>query len=184
MPTLIDNYKDKFDQAVHHLKDELSLLRVGRANPLMVEGILVDAYGVKTPIKQLASIAVPEARTLLIQPWDKNLSAEVEKAILKANIGINPINEGQQIRLTVPQLTEESRKELTKSVAEKEEKARVVVRQIRDKIKDEILESEKSGDITEDDRYGLLKKLDDIIKDYNEQIKVMAEKKVNEIMTI
>jgi len=184
MSTLIDSHQDKFPLAIQHFKDELSLLRVGRANPLMVENILVDAYGVKTPIKQMASIGVPEARTLLIQPWDKNLSAEIEKAILKANIGINPVNEGNQIRLTIPQLTEESRKELTKSVSEKEEKARIAVRQIRDKAKEEVQAAEKDGQVTEDDRYDLIKKLDETVKEFNEQIKQMAEKKVNEIMTI
>lgn len=184
MSVSIDSYKDKFEQAIIHLKEELSALRVGRANPVLVENILVDAYGVKTPIKQLASIAVPEARTLLVQPWDKNLSKEIEKAIQAANIGINPVNEGQHVRLTVPQLTEESRKELTKSVSEKEEKSRIAVRQVRDKIKEETIEQEKNKEITEDDKYGAIKKLDELVKKYNDQIKELGERKIQEIMKL
>lgn len=181
---LVSIHKDKFEQALSHFKDDVATLRIGRANPLLVENILVEAYGVKTPIKQLASITVPEARTLLIQPWDKNVARDIEKGIQAANIGINPVNEGQQIRLTVPQLTEESRKELTKSVSEKEEKTRIAIRQVRDKIKDDVLAKEKNREITEDDRFAAIKKLDELVKEYNDQVKAIGEKKVNEIMTI
>src|SRR3989338_10378087 len=145
MSEIIEKYQPEFSQAVSSLKDELATLRVGRANPLMVENILVEAYGARTPLKQLASISVPEARTLLIQPWDKSMAKDIEKSIQAANIGINPVNEGQQIRLTVPQLTEESRQELTKSVGEKEEKTRVMIRQIRDKVKESIISQERGG---------------------------------------
>jgi len=171
-------------EAGYFPKDELMTLRVGRANPLMVENILVQAYGSRMPIKQLASITVPEARTILIQPWDKIVTKDIEKAISEANIGLNPVNEGAQIRLTIPPLTEESRKELTKSVGEKMEKSRIVIRQIRDKVRDQVAKKEKGKEITEDDKYDLQKKLDDWIKDYNEKIKDLGEKKEKEIMTI
>src|SRR3989338_4541667 len=184
MHSLLENHKSKFEQTIARLKDDLATMRVGRANPLLVENIVVDAYGARTPIKQLASISVPEARTILIQPWDKSITKEVEKGIVAANIGINPVNEGQQLRLTVPQLTEESRKELTKSVSEKEEKARVAIRQVRDRVKEEIVSQERGRAITEDDKYNLIKQLDELVKDYNTQIKEFGEKKVNEIMTI
>ena len=143
MHSLLENHKSKFEQTIARLKDDLATMRVGRANPLLVENIVIEAYGAKTPIKQLASISVPEARTILVQPWDKGIIKEVEKGIVAANIGINPVNEGQQLRLTVPQLTEESRKELTKSVSEKEEKARVAIRQVRDRVKEEIVSQER-----------------------------------------
>ncbi|MDX9892956.1 MAG: ribosome recycling factor [Patescibacteria group bacterium] len=178
------SYKKDFDKALELLKDDLATLRVGRANPIMVENILVEAYGSKTPLKQLASIAVPEARTILIQPWDKGVNKDIEKAIIAADIGINPVNEGAQIRLSIPPLTEESRRELTKSVGEKMEKTRITVRQLRDKIKDEINQQEKAKMITEDDKYSLQKKLDEMVKDYNEKIKGIGDKKEEEIMTI
>ena len=184
MELILDNYKPDFDRVLENLAEDLSTLRVGRANPIVVENILVEAYGVKTPIKQLASITVPEARTILIQPWDKTLSKEIEKAITVANIGINPVNEGSQIRLTIAPLTEESRKELTKSVGEKIEKARIAIRQTRDKAKDEIIKKEKNKEITEDDKYNLQKKLDEMVKSYNEDIKSVGEKKEQEIMTL
>ncbi|OGY44472.1 MAG: ribosome recycling factor [Candidatus Buchananbacteria bacterium RIFCSPHIGHO2_01_FULL_39_14] len=184
MSEIIEKYQPEFSQAVSSLKDELATLRVGRANPLMVENILAEAYGAKTPLKQLASISVPEARTILIQPWDKSMGKEIEKAITLANIGISPVNEGSQIRLTIPPLTEESRKELTKSVGEKMEKTRIIIRQIRDKAREEIVKKERQKEITEDDKYDLQKKLDEVVREFNEQIKQTGEKKEKEIMTI
>ena len=184
MESIIDSRKPEFERAMENLKSELSTLRVGRANPIMVENILVEAYGTKTPLKQLASITAPEARTILIQPWDKTIAKEVEKAIAAANIGISPVNEGHQIRLTIPALTEESRKELTKSVGEKMEKTRIIIRQIRDKVKESIVKQEKDGAVTEDDKYELVKKLDELIKNYNDKIKELGDKKEEEIMTL
>ena len=150
MDEIINNHKENFEKNIRDLKDDLATLRVGRANPLMVENILVLAYGVKTPIKQLASITIPEARTILVQPWDKTIIKDIEKSLAEANLGISPVNEGQQIRLSIPPLTEESRKELTKSVGEKTERARVAIRQLRDKVRDEIVKKEKNKEITED----------------------------------
>jgi len=184
MHLLLTKEEEKFKQAISHLQDDLSTLRIGRANPLIVENIIVEAYGAKTPVKQLASIAVPEARTLIIQPWDKSITADIEKAILGANIGINPVNEGQQIRLTVPQLTEESRKILSKAVAEKQEKSRIALRQLREKIKEEVIAKQKTKEVTEDIKFDVLKDLDELIKNYNDQIKDLGDKKINEIMTI
>ena len=181
---MLDTYKSDLEKSLENLKKELATLRVGRANPMIVENILVDAYGSKMPIKQMASITVPEARTILVQPWDKAAAKDIEKAIQAANIGINPVNEGAQIRLTVAPLTEESRKELVKSVGEKMEKTRIAVRQIRDKERDEIIKKEKNKEITEDDKFNLQKKLDEIVKEYNDKIKEISEKKEEEIMTI
>ena len=181
---IIENYQADFDKAFENLKSELTTLRVGRANPAMVENILVEAYGSKTPLKQVASITVPEARTILIQPWDKNIGKDIEKAIIAANIGLSPVNEGAQIRLSIPQLTEENRLELVKSLGEKLEKTRIGLRQIRDRVKDEITKQEKNKEITQDDKYNLQKKLDELVKKFNDQIKVLGEKKEQEIMTL
>ena len=184
MQQMLTAYTTDFKKALSILEEELATMRVGRANPMIVENILVTVYGAKTPLKQLASISVPEARTILVQPWDKQIIKDVEKGIVEANIGINPVNEGQQLRLTVPQLTEESRKELTKSVGEKMEHTRIVIRQLRDKIRDDIGKKEKAKELTQDDRYNLQKKLDELVKEYNEQIKLIGEKKEQEIMTL
>ncbi len=184
MQQMLTAYTTDFKKALSILEEELATMRVGRANPMIVENILVTVYGAKTPLKQLASISVPEARTILVQPWDKQIIKDVEKGIVEANIGINPVNEGQQLRLTVPQLTEESRKELTKSVGEKMEHTRIVIRQLRDKIRDDIGKKEKAKELTQDDRYNLQKKLDELVKEYNEQVKLIGEKKEQEIMTL
>ncbi|NUM25414.1 MAG: ribosome recycling factor [Candidatus Buchananbacteria bacterium] len=184
MEPLLDIHKKELDKSLENLNNDLATMRVGRANPMIVENILIEAYGAKTPLKQLASISVPEARTILIQPWDKTISKDIEKGIVLANIGINPVNEGAQIRLSVPPLTEESRKELVKAVGEKMEKAKIAIRQIRDKVRDDIAKQEKNKEITEDDKYALQKKLDDLVKEYNEKIKLVGEKKEKEIMTI
>lgn len=184
MEQFLDNYKPDFEKSLAVLSDTLTTLRVGRANPIMVENIMVDVYGSQTPIKQMASITVPEARTILITPWDKTVIKDIEKAIELANIGINPVNEGAQLRLTVPALTEESRKELVKSVGEKMDKTKITMKQIRDKAKDNIVKQEKAKQITEDDKYDLQKKLDEMVKNYNEKIKSMGNKKESEIMTL
>lgn len=184
MEQIIDSHKPEFEKIVDNLKEELATLRVGRANPFMVEDIMIEAYGSRMPLKQMASITVPDARNILIQPWDKAMSKDIEKGIILAKIGINPVNEGTQIRLTVPPLTEESRKELTKSVGEKMEKSRISIRQLRDKVKEEIIKQEKDKVISEDTRYALQEKLDELVKSYNEIIKTTGEKKEQEIMTI
>lgn len=184
MEPILEMHKKEFDKSLEILNNDLATMRVGRANPMIVENLLIEAYGSKTPLKQLASISVPEARTILIQPWDKTVSKDIEKGIIVANIGINPVNEGSQIRLTIPPLTEESRKELTKAVGEKMEKSRIAIRQTRDKVRDEISQQEKNKDITEDDKYNLQKQLDEMVKDYNEKIKLAGDKKEKEIMTI
>lgn len=184
MQPMLDKYKQDFEKPLAILTDDLATMRVGRANPMIVENILVEAYGAKTPIKQMASIAVPEPRTLVITPWDKTIIKDIEKGIVEAKIGLNPVNEGSQLRLVVPQLTEESRRELTKNVGEKMEKTRIAIRQIRDRIKTEVENAEKAGNLTEDDKYDLIKKLDDQVKSYNEKIKDLGDKKEKEIMTI
>lgn len=184
MHEIIEKHISDFDSNVEFVKKDMATLRTGRANPIMVENIAIDSYGVKTPLKQLASINVPEARTLVIQPWDQNLVKEIEKGIIDAKLGISPVNEGKVIRLTVPQLTAESRQELVKNVHKKLEEARIKIRSVRDKIRDEILSAHKNNAITEDDKFDALKELDSVTKDYNDTIKELGEAKEKEIMTI
>jgi ribosome recycling factor len=184
MNEIISQHENQFLEVIEYTKKELATLRTGRANPVIVENVQVESYGVMTPLKQLASISVPEARTLVITPWDHNVIKDIEKAIVEANIGISPVNEGKLIRLTIPQLTAESRKELVKNVQQRLENGRIKIRGIRDKIRDEIIKSEKSKSITEDDKFTALKELDTATKKYNDNIKEIGDKKEEEIMTI
>jgi len=180
----LDSNKPEFDKAIEHLKNEIAALRTGRATPALVEDISVEAYGVKTPLKGLASVSVSDPKTLLIEPWDKGVLKEIEKSIQLANIGINPVNEGVRLRLSIPSLTEESRRELIKILQQKLEQSRISLRSIRDKVRGEIIEAERQKQITEDDRYRSQEKLDELIEEYHFRIKEIGEQKEKEIMTI
>lgn len=179
--------KDKqtdFIKAIDFFKKDIVSLRTGRANPVILDGLYVDVYGVKTALVGLASISVPEARSIVITPWDKTITKDIEKAVAAADLGINPVNEGDKIRLVVPQLTEENRKELVKKLNEKMETARVALRQIRDQIKESIEAAFKNKAINEDDKFRFFKELDEETARQNEELKKIKEKKEEEIMTI
>lgn len=180
----INSYREDFKKILNFLKEELAGLRTGRANAAMVEGIMVDAYGTKMALKGVASINIPDARTIVVDPWDKSLVKEVEKAIRDSGKGLNPVNEGNFLRVSIPSLTEESRKQLAKVVGEKSEEARIKVRHLREAIKDEILEAEKNKEIAEDERFKLQEDLDRKVADINAQAKEIAAEKEKEIMTV
>jgi ribosome recycling factor len=161
-------YKDieeKMNKAIHVLKEELSGLRAGRANPAILDRISVDYYGVPTPINQLGSVSVPEARVIVIQPWDAKILKDIEKAIQKSDIGINPNNDGKIIRLIFPILTEERRKDLTKSVKKYGEDSKVAIRSIRRDAIEHYKVQKKNSEITEDD-----------LKDMEEDVQKMTDK--------
>ena len=151
-------------------EENLSEIRAGRANPAILNKITVDYYGVPTPINQVAGISVPEARMILIQPWDMNLLKEIEKEILKSDIGINPNNDGKVIRLNFPELNEERRKEIVKDIRKLAEEAKVAIRSIRRDAMDEAKEMQKKSEITEDD-----------LKNEENEIQKLTDKKVEEI---
>jgi ribosome recycling factor len=180
----VDSYKPEFEKIIDHFKNEIASLRTGRATPALVENILVEAYGVKTPIKGLASIVVSDPKTIFIEPWDKGILKEIEKAIQLQNIGVNPVNDGTRIRISMPPLTEESRKELVKVLGQKLEQVRIALRSLRDKIRSEIIDAEREKQITEDDKYALLDDLDEMMEEYNTKTQEIAEQKEKEIMTI
>lgn len=180
----IQKYAAEFGGALDHYKKELTGLRAGRANAAMVENLLVDAYGVKTPIKQLGSIGVPEPRCLTIEPWDKSLLKEIEKAIIYANLGLSVRVEAALVRVSVPQMTEENRKDLIKIMNEKLEAAKISVRGVRDNVKEEIVAAQKNSDITEDDRYQYLDELDKKVAELNKELQALTESKEKEIMTV
>ena len=142
---------EKIEKTISVLKEEMGTVRAGRANAALVDKVMVDYYGTPTPLKSLANISVPEPRTLLISPFDPKSIPNIEKAINAANIGINPVNDGKVIRLQIPQVTEERRKELTKIVKKLGEDAKVAVRNLRRDANDKVKKMEKAGDFTEDD---------------------------------
>lgn len=184
MTPLIIEHKPEFDQAIEHLKTELSSIRSNRATPALVEELKVEAYGQVMRLKELASLTVPEARTIVVQPWDKNIIKDIERSLTKADLNVGIANDGAVIRLSFPPLTAESRQALLKVLSQKLEAARVQVRQIREKAREQIIKSEKEKTITEDDRFQAQKDLDELVKDYIDQIKVMGERKEEEITTI
>jgi ribosome recycling factor len=174
----------EFSKTVDFFKKDIAGLRTGRANPSILDGVLVEAYGAKTALVGLASISVPEARSIVVSPWDKNIIKDIEKAIVAADLGINPVNEGAQIRLVVPQLTEENRKELVKKLSEKMETSRISLRQTRDEIKEAIEAAFKNKELSEDDKFRFIKELDEEIARQNDELKKIKDKKEEEIMTI
>ena len=166
-------YEEKMDKTISVFKESLAEIRAGRANPAILNKISVEYYGVPTPINQVAGISVPEARMILIQPWDISLLKEIEKEILKSDIGINPNNDGKVIRLTFPELNEERRKEIVKDIRKLAEEARVAVRSIRRDAIDEAKELEKKSEITEDD-----------LKNEEDEIQKLTDRKIQEIDTL
>lgn len=184
MSQIIDGYKADYEKTVEHLKNDISSIKTGRATPLLVEDILVDSYGSKMPLKQLASITAPDPRSILIEPWDKTVIKEMEKAIANSNRGLNPVNEGAHLRIVISSLTEEDRKQLVKLLNQKLEQARISVRGVRDKIREIIFKMEKDKEISEDDKFRFQKEIDEMTGVYNEKIKEAGERKETEINTI
>ncbi len=171
---------DKMDKTLENLDKKFTTVRAGRANPSSLDGVMVEYYGSMTPLKQLATISVPEARQLLIKPFDKSSLGSIEKAILSSNLGYNPGNDGETIRIVIPELTEERRKELAKQVKVLAEEAKVSVRNIRH----EALEDIKKADLPEDEQKGMEKDIQDMVNDYNKKIENALKDKEQELLTV
>lgn len=184
MNQYIEANNDDFINTINFFKNDIKSLRTGRANPNLLDGVLVDSYGAKTPINGVASISVPDAQCILVTPWDKNVLKEIEKAVVKADLGVSVVNEGDKVRLTMPRMTEENRKELVKKLNEKHETARVSIRQTRDEIKQTIEQAEKDKEIAEDDKFRFVKELDEMVQARNEELKDIRDKKEKDVMTI
>ena len=170
MSTTTDNYKEHMDKTISVLKQALNTVRAGRANAALLDQIVVDYYGSPTPVKNLSNISVPDPRTLMITPFDPSSIKAIEKAIMTSNLGINPSNDGRNIRLVIPVVTEERRKELTKVIKKMGEESKVAVRNSRRDANDTIKKLEKAGELTEDD-----------VKDEQEEVQKMTEKCMKEI---
>lgn len=181
---IINQHKDQFEKVIEHFHHELSSVRTGRANPALLSTVMVESYGSKVPLQQVASITVSDAKTLTISPWDKGHIQEIEKGIHAANIGLNPSNDGQVVRINLPPLTEDRRKEMVKLVGQMSEHARIGIRQVREEIIKAIKRSEADGQATKDDVASSQKKIQDIVDKYNKDIKEIAEDKEKELMTV
>ncbi len=181
---IINQHKDQFEKVIEHFHHELSSVRTGRANPALLATVMVESYGTKMPIQQVANITVSDAKTLTISPWDKSQIGEIEKGIQAANLGFNPSNDGNVVRINLPPLTEERRKEMVKLVGQIEEQARIGIRQVREEIMKAVKRAENDGEATKDDVSGAQKKVQEVIDKYNDQIKETAKDKETELMTV
>ncbi len=178
------NTEERMEGAINNLKREFSKVRTGRANPSMLEQVQVDYYGVPTPVTQVGNIAVPEPNQLLIKPYDRNIVKEIEKAILAANLGVTPSNEGDQVRIVLPKLNEERRRTLVKDVKKLAEEARVAIRNVRRDANDAIKKLEKGGDLTEDDSKGYQEDVQELTDMFIERVAKEFDEKEKDLLSL
>jgi ribosome recycling factor len=184
MEDVLSNLRDEMEGTVAALRRDLSRTRTGRASTALLEGIVVDYYGAKTPLNQLASIAVPEPRLLVVQPYDRSVISDVERAILQSDLGLVPMNDGKLIRVPIPELTEERRRDLVKHVRKLAEDYRVSLRNHRRDAIDLLKAMVKDKDITEDDLHRGQEKIQEITKDYSERLEKVLKAKEDEVMEV
>ena len=182
--TILNDASNRMQKAIDHLEEELLNVRAGKASPNVLNGVMVDYFGSQVPVSGAASVTVPDAKTILIQPWDKNMLRAIEKAIIDSNIGLTPSNNGEQIRLSIPPLTEERRKDLVKLAGKYAEQQKIAVRNVRRDANDDFKKAEKAGDISQDEQKKLetdvQKETDAAIKRIDETLKT----KEQEIMQV
>jgi ribosome recycling factor len=181
---IISSQKENFEKVIEHFQHELASVRTGRANPALLSTVMVDSYGTKVPLQQVANITVSDAKTLTISPWDKGQIQEIEKGIMSANLGFTPGNDGNVVRITLPPLTEDRRKEMVKLVGQIAENARIGIRQAREDVLKIVKRGEGEGTATKDDVAAAQKKIQTVVDDYNQQIKDVAADKEKELMTV
>lgn len=178
------DFKQQAEEVLAFLRGEFAKIRTGRAHSALVEGLLVEAYGMKSPMNQLASISVPEPRTIAIAPWDKSILGEVEKAIRESDIGVTPANDGETVRVNLPALTEESRKDIVKMVGKKTEEARIRLRGAREDAIRAVDKAESAGEISEDEKFRRRADVQKAVDEYNEKIESMRKEKERDIMAV
>ena len=184
MTTVVDQAKDQMDKTIEATKENIAGIRTGRANPSFLNDIMVDYYGAPTPIKALASIGVPEPRTLAVTPFDASQAGAVEKAIRDSDLGVNPNRDGNVIRVTMPELTEDRRRDYVKIAKTKAEEGKVAVRNIRRKVKEDLEAKVKDGDLGEDEGNRLQKELETVTKQKSDTIDQLLEAKEKEILEV
>jgi ribosome recycling factor len=176
--------EEKMNKSINSLLGEYAAIRAGRANPAILDKVTVEYYGTPTPVNQMAAISVPDARTLMVQPWDKSTLKDIERAILVSDIGINPQNDGSVIRLQFPPLTEERRKEIGKNIMKLAEDCKVAIRSIRRDAMDKLKDKKKKSEITEDDLKSAEKNIQDVTDKLIKEVDVLVARKDKEIMEI
>jgi ribosome recycling factor len=181
---MIREKENGLEETISHFSNEIGALRTGRAHPGLVEGLLIDYYNIQTPLKQMASISIPEPRQMVISPWDKGGLVQIEAALRESDLGLNPVNDGSVIRITLPALTEERRKELVRTLNQRAEEARISIRTIREEVWKKIQDAERQGEIGEDEKFQGKDELQKIVDTYNAKIGEMRDKKEKEIMTV
>ena len=180
----IKKLKPNLDKTYEYLKTELSALQVGRATPSLIENLTVDCYGQQLPIKQLGAIQAPEPRLIIIRPWDKEIITQIAQAIKQSSLGIIPMMDEDSIRLSIPPLSEERRRELVKILQEKVEECRISIRRQREDVWREIQDLEKAKEISEDDKFKAKDEIQKVVDEYNKKIEELKKKKEEEIMTV
>ena len=181
---ILQDTSSKMDKTIEAFKRELAAIRTGRATPALVDNIKVDYHGVPTPLGHMATISTPEAKLLLIQPWDRSALSAIEKAIQKSDLGLNPSNDGNVIRLTIPQLTEERRKELVKTVHKRAEERRVALRNIRRGALEELRELERNKDISQDEQRHAQERLQQVTDSFIKDVDRLGKDKETELMAV
>lgn len=181
------NFSDvtqKFEKTIAHLQQEFGTLRTGKASPSLLDPVLVDAYGTKMKVSELANVSAPDANMLIVSPWDKSLLETLEKAIASASLNINPVVDGDMIRIVVPSLTEERRKEMVKILHQKAEGGKVMLRNIRTDSKKEIEDQKGDDGVSEDDIKAEIEELDKMVKEYTVKLEELVKKKEVDLMTV
>ena len=184
MQNVLKTAEEKMKKSINVLDSDYKAIRAGRANPAVLDKIVVDYYGAETPINQMAAISVPEARVLVVQPWDASMLKEIEKAIQASDLGINPTNDGKVLRITFPQLTEERRRDIVKQIHKLGEDGKVAIRSIRRDAMEKFKAMKKNSEITEDDLKDCEKKVQNLTDKYCDEVDALSKKKEKEIMEI
>lgn len=174
--------KERMEKALETVRSDFAKLRTGKATPALLDGIRIDYYGTPTPLKQVANISAPEPRLLVVQPWERNMLAEIERAIIKSDLGLNPTNDGIVIRIPIPQLSEERRRELVKIAKKNAEEGRVAVRNIRRDVNERLKKAEKAGEISEDESRNAQEDIQKLTDEYIKKIDDLLASKEKEIM--
>lgn len=180
---IFDVCREKMEAAIEHLSKELVHIRAGKASPSMVDGVFVEYYGTMTPLNQVSNISTPDARTIAIQPWEKNLIPEIEKAIINANLGFNPDNNGEIIRINIPVLTEERRRQLVKEAHKEGEKAKISIRSARKDANESLKKLQKEG-LAEDEVKAAEEEVQELTNEYTKKVEALVEAKEKDILTI
>jgi len=180
----LDEAREGMKQAVKHLRTEIGTIRTGRASPAMLQNVTVEYYGSQTPLEQVASVSAPQADLLLVQPFDTNALHDIERGIMQANLGLNPSNDGQTIRVPVPPLSQERRQELVEKTRTLGEEAKVSIRNVRQNTKNEIQEIQQSENLSEDVRYGAEEELQEITDEHTQKVDALLERKQEELLDV